>query len=165
MLLFIERPKKKLDYRFQSFNTSHVVIYRLFFPQRIQYHRVSIHPMLLFICNQINNHLLQHMFQYIPCCYLSIQRCKRGFRASYVSIHSMLLFIKCGSWERTSRFDVSIHPMLLFIPLKKEERELTQEFQYIPCCYLSIWDYVQENFGRSFQYIPCCYLSYESKWS
>ena len=121
------------------------------------------------------------LFQYIPCCYLSIQRCKRGFRASYVSIHPMLLFIKCGSWERTSRFDVSIHPMLLFIPLKKEERELTQEFQYIPCCYLSTLLIEPSSqlacfntshvviylvlchltiHHRKFQYIPCCYLSF-----
>ena len=164
----------------KSFNTSHVVIYRV----KHSYGCPS-----------------GDLFQYISCCYLSISDsyvsctryvsihlmllfiqiyhpCSRWFHE--VSIHLMLLFISMNCWLLRIRC-VSIHLMLLFIGLDTREASVSKRFQYISCCYLSNikilvvlnWLLVSihlmllfieilntvKTTNTMFQYISCCYLS------
>ena len=92
--------------------------------------------MLLFINCGMNATIIEYLFQYISCCYLS--------RTSIILIVSF--------------YRVSIHLMLLFIEKFSLNSGLGQ-FQYISCCYLSGDKVKIVTEEVRFQYISCCYLS------
>ena len=98
----------------RCFNTSHVTLYHMFGAIHIIKMKVSIHPMLLFICAGIAGGNARIEFQYIPCYSLSGVRLYRSGQ-NQVSIHPMLLFIYSHCSWHAHEHGVSIHPMLLFI--------------------------------------------------
>ena len=122
---------------YQSFNTSHVVIYP-------KYNFSSLYRLV---------------FQYISCCYLSRMFCTSGIFLLCVSIHLMLLFIYTDSVWRQWQTNVSIHLMLLFISEDTVSSNGIESFQYISCCYLSVALFDNIFIPHLFQYISCCYLS------
>ena len=101
--------------RVQSFNTSHVTLYRDAYIWCNHTHDVSIHLMLLFIEEQQTK---RHLY-------------------SQVSIHLMLLFIWSERRGWKCVLCVSIHLMLLFITYNYIRYNLTKRFQYISCYSLS----------------------------
>ena len=66
MLLFIV-----IWYKRGYFNTSHVTVYPFSSTNKINFIRISIHPMLLFIPQKIFGQPTLNEFQYIPCYCLS----------------------------------------------------------------------------------------------
>ena len=163
-----------------NFNTSHVTVYLAFSSTVKNVTFISIHPMLRFIisvapvwtclkafqyipCYGLSNleflrMMLGHRFQYIPCYGLS-NVCFRSVYRGIISIHPMLRFILCCSFDRRWRIGISIHPMLRFIHLVSLSGIKCQLFQYIPCYGLS-GNQIDPNTGLDiFQYIPCYGLS------
>ena len=119
-----------------NFNTSHVVVYRIFGTLRRR----------------------TRQFQYISCCSLSLIVPLDQF-VEIISIHLMLQFILWFIMCLWRKIKISIHLMLQFIEKVPGTRWTVIRFQYISCCSLSVdlaacvWDLVK------FQYISCCSLS------
>ena len=100
--------------RYSNFNTSHVTVYR-----------VTVSPTFRF-----------NVFQYISCYCLS-ESDWIPTTGNRISIHLMLLFIRCLSWKTKPVKRISIHLMLLFIISKIVYVIRFLTFQYISCYCLS----------------------------
>ena len=142
------------------FNTSHVVIYRVCqhrksgIPARFNTSHVVIYRHHQSSC------IWQGVSIHLMLLFIRCRIVKRQFLIS-VSIHLMLLFIKSKSQQWTLRWLVSIHLMLLFIEVFKKVAEELESFQYISCCYLSNMAVDALSLALTFQYISCCYLSFD----
>ena len=127
-----------MTYRITSFNTSHVVVYRLWFLPATD---------------------SGGLFQYISCCSLSsetpsINACRTTFQ--YISCCSLSY---SRSFQTSWKPHVSIHLMLQFISIVVTKMISSIMFQYISCCSLSDKIVNQMQGFVQFQYISCCSLS------
>ena len=137
MLLFICYRKDSSGLTWESFNTSHVTLYRIYGITTIFDKPVSIHLMLLFIGRS------SAVWTVPLCC----------FNTSHVTLypHSRCCTRCCDSRFNTSHVTLYLHvlqPLRLFLP-----------FQYISCYSLSDVTFTTMSDKVKFQYISCYSLS------
>ena len=139
-------------------NTSYVLIYRKISIGCKPPFFIQIHPMFLFIGRKVLGWLLEGLFKYILCSYLSSDfdtdfittALFKYILCSYLSIyfagwwhvfciqiHPMFLFIADSTTVFVPRSFIQIHPMFLFIASFCTFPQSASGFKYILCSYLS----------------------------
>ena len=143
--------------RKQSFNTSHVTLYRWDSIQDWSWKHVSIHHMLLFIGFTLIGAI-----------------CTRGFNTSHVTLYppspkggvgvGVFQYITCYSLSKLQSYSTSesegfnTSHVTLYLSTKTVEKSKTL-FQYITCYSLSLVYNDCVPSGNMFQYITCYSLS------
>ena len=101
------------------------------------FHRISIHPMLLFIINAVYWYIVHCRFQYIPCYCLSssfswISSLLIHFNTSHVTVYRAKAKVRKGERRNFNTSHVTVYQWI------KITTDVFDEFQYIPCYCLSL---------------------------